>query len=189
MRTLIALFVLTTTPVMAASEVPATSAEWLVRMSDFSQNTLPAREPKAFLGLLNAITEPSLHRARIDKATEPELWKKIIRTATSESAITNMQSLLAPQTPINWMAAMMNPQFYEAMATILTDPGKQMRWMMAAMDPDYYGTFGKFATPALYGRWGQTAVSPLTASDTDTARIVEAAPARRLPALDSMFPF
>lgn len=189
MHTFMALFVLTTTPAMAANEVLSTSAEWLARMSDFSQNTLPARDPKAFLGLLNAITEPSLHRTRIDKVTEPQLWKQIIRTATSEGAVTNLQSLLTPQIPINWMAAMTNPQFYEAAATILTDPGKQMRWMMAAMDPDYYGTFGKFASPALYARWGQSAVSPLTARDETNIRPVEAEPVRLLPMLDSPIPF
>lgn len=192
MRHFFALFVLTAAvPAMAATEVPATPSDWLTRMSDFSQNTQPARDPKVFLGLLNAATEPSFQQVRIDNMTEPALWNRVVRTASSEGAIENMQALATPQTAINWMAAFSDPQFYEAVSTILADPGKQARWAMAPMDANSYQPFEKFASPALYERWEQAATAPvgrLASADAAVAGNVSAKPAFGFPFPFAMMP-
>jgi hypothetical protein len=153
-------------------------------MSDFSQNSLPARDPKAFLGFMNAVTEPSFHVKRLDKVTEPALWGKVMSTAGSPGAVENMQELATPQTPVNWMNAMMDPQFYQAMLAILSDPGKQARWAEMPMDPASYQPVEKFASPEIYNRWETVAAQPTTLL---TPNVASTAPVT--PGWGSSFPF
>jgi hypothetical protein len=161
MRILLALIALSSAlPAFAETAVPNTPTQWLDRMTDFTQNTLPARDPKALIGLVDAFTEPSFQQQRLNRITEPALWSKIWNTATSPGALANMESLATPQTATNWSAAMMDLRFYQAMMATLTDPGKEMRWSMATMDPASYQPFEKMAGPEVYSRWEQVAAQP-----------------------------
>lgn len=148
-----------------ADPVPQTPADWLARMGDFSANTLPLRSPENFVGFLHAATEPEFHQQRFDNLSEPAYWARTTGTLTSPAMPGNFTALATPQTAWAWAQAMMDPRFYEAMATVLGDQGKWMRWGAASLSPASYQPFFKPFDPQLQARWqaeAQTAANGMT---------------------------
>jgi hypothetical protein len=155
MRTLIAPLVaavLSTVPAHA-DPVPQTTTGWLAQMGDFGANTLPARSPENFVGFLNAATEPDFHQQRFSNMSEPAYWGRTTDTMASPGMINNMAALATPQTAFAWAQAMMDPRFFEAVATVMGDQGKWARWSMASMSPASYQPFFKPFDPQLQARW------------------------------------
>jgi hypothetical protein len=137
----------------AAEPVPATPAGWLAQMGDFTGNTLPVRSPENFVGFLYAATEPEFHQRRLGNLSEPAYWGKATDTVTSPGMVGNMAAVGTPQTATHWAQAMMDPRFYEAVATVLGDQNKWTRWSSASMEPASYQPFAKPFDPALQARW------------------------------------
>lgn len=148
------------TSAVHAEPVPQTPAGWLATMGDFSANTLPARSPENFVGFLYAATEPEFHQQRLGNLTEPAYWGRATDTMASPGMVGNMAAVAAPQTAMAWAQAMMDPRFYEAIATVLGDQGKWMRWGIASMAPASYQPFAKPFDPALHARWQTELRSP-----------------------------
>lgn len=143
-----------------AGPVPATPAGWLAVMGDFSANTLPARAPENFVGLLHAVTEPEFHQQRFGNLSEPAYWNKATGTLFSPAIVGNLSAAATPQAAMAWMQAMMDPRFYEAIGTVLGDPNKWARWGIASMAPASYQPFAKPFDPALQARWQNQMQSP-----------------------------
>lgn len=150
---LAAALLLVAAPLAQAAPVPDTTAGWLARMGDFSENTLPARAPENFVGFLHAATEPAFHQARFSNLSEPAWWNTATHTMASPGVVGNLGAVANPQTAMAWMQAMMDPRFYAAVATVLGDPAKWARWSMASTAPESYQPFAKPFDPALQARW------------------------------------
>lgn len=140
-------------PAVQADPVPQTPTDWLTQMGDFSANTLPLRSPENFLGFLYAATEPAFHQQRFDNLSEPAYWTRATDTFTSPAMPGNFTALATPQTAWAWAQAMVDPRFYEAMATVLGDQGKWMRWGAASLSPASYQPFFKPFDPQWQARW------------------------------------
>lgn len=150
---LIAGLLLSASPLSHAATVPDTTAGWLAQMGDFSDNTLAVRSPENFVGFLHAATEPAFHQSRFANLSEPAWWNRATTTMVNPGIAANLTAVATPQTAMAWMQAMMDPRFYEAVATVLGDQGKWMRWSMATTAPESYQPFAKPFDPALQARW------------------------------------
>ena len=143
-----------------AETVPQTPTGWLAQMGDFGANTLPARSPENFVGFINAATEPEFHQQRFGNMSEPAYWGRTTDTMMSPGLISNMTAMATPQTAFAWAQAMMDPRFYEAMATVMGDQGKWARWSMASLSPASYQPFFKPFDPQVQARWQTETQSP-----------------------------
>ncbi|MCA1979179.1 MAG: hypothetical protein LDL19_08065 [Thiobacillus sp.] len=143
-----------------ADNVPPSPAAWAAQMGDFSANSLPARSPEHFVGFLNAGTEPEFHQQRLNNLSEPAYWGRATDTLASPGFVGNMAAVATPQTAFAWAQAMMDPRFYEAMASVLGDPAKWARWSQASLSPASYQPFAKPFDPALQARWQSQMQSP-----------------------------
>ncbi len=144
----------------SADTVPQSPTEWLARMGDFGNNTLPARAPENFVGFLHAATEPEFHQQRLGNMSEPAYWGRTTDTLASPGLISNLAAATTPQTALAWAQAMMDPRFYEAVGTVMGDPGKWARWSMASTSPASYQPFFKPFDPAVQARWQTETQSP-----------------------------
>jgi outer membrane protein OmpA-like peptidoglycan-associated protein len=61
---------------------------------------------------------------------------------------------------MRWLAATMDPNFYTALFTTLTDPGKTMRWAMLPMDPKLWGMMLNTLNPGMYMKWMMAPLDP-----------------------------
>ncbi|MCA1926772.1 MAG: hypothetical protein LDL16_10925 [Thiobacillus sp.] len=143
-----------------AETVPQTPLGWLAQMGDFRGNTLPVRAPENFIGFLHAATEPDFHQQRMVNMSEPAYWGRATDSMFSPGMIGNLTAVATPQTAFAWAQAMMDPRFYEALGTVMGDPGKWTRWSMASMAPASYQPFFKPFDPQLQARWQTEMQSP-----------------------------
>lgn len=143
-----------------AEPLPATPAQWLARMGDFTANSLPARHPANFVGFLDAATTPEFHRQRMANLSEPAYWGKTADTLLSPGFMANLGEAAQPATAVAWLQAMADPRFYEALATVLANPAKWAQWGMAGLDPASYAVFMKPLDPNVQARWVQETASP-----------------------------
>lgn len=143
-----------------ADPVPQTASGWLAQMGDFGNNTLPVRSPENFIGFIHAATEPGFHQQRFGNLSEPAHWGKTFDTLASPGLVSNIAAATQPHIAASWAQAMMDPRFYEALVTVLGDPGKWMRWGEASLSPASYQPFAKPFDPALAARWQTELQSP-----------------------------
>jgi hypothetical protein len=61
---------------------------------------------------------------------------------------------------MKWLAAGMDPNFYTALLTQFSDPGKMMRWLMMPMDPKMWGLMMQSLNPAVYMKWMMAPLDP-----------------------------
>jgi hypothetical protein len=54
----------------------------------------------------------------------------------------------------------MDPNFYTALLTQLSDPGKMMRWMMMPMDPKMWNMMMQGLNPNMYMKWMMAPLDP-----------------------------
>lgn len=144
-----------------ATEIPKTPEEWLIRMTDFSQNGSAFRDPRVFIPWTNAMTEPSMAFAAAQGVMDPSGWLNMANSMVSPDAYRNLAGFADPAVPMRWAAgAAMNPAFYTQMGTQMADPAKMARWMMMPFDPRIQTLGGQFLSPNFYMKWGSGAMDP-----------------------------
>jgi hypothetical protein len=128
------------TPAPAAASapeiMPKTHQEWVVYLSDFTRNAEMMSDPKKFVAAMNAISEPGFFAIAMKSMMDPNLYARSMASAMDSRAYANYARMMDPITMMAWMQALADPQFLNAMATMLSDQGKIMRWMMTPMDPN-----------------------------------------------------
>ena len=61
---------------------------------------------------------------------------------------------------MRWLAASMDPNFYNALVAVMTDPGKMMRWAMLPVDPKLWGMMLNTLNPGMYMKWMMAPLDP-----------------------------
>jgi hypothetical protein len=169
----------------APATMPKTHQEWVIYLSDFTRNAEMMSDPKKFVAAMNAVSEPAFLAIAARATMDPNLYARSMASAMDPRAYGNYARLMDPMTMMAWMQAMADPQFLNALATVLSDQGKIMRWMMMPMDPNVTtmalgmmnpNTYVPMATapvnpnlwgaamapmnPNWYAGWANTVVSP-----------------------------
>ncbi len=109
-------------------DLPASPEAWLARMIDPTRNGLAAKSPEFFLEWLDAVTEPRFMTALASVAIAPETYSSSIGKATTPAAARNWAEFADPQIYLRWMAAGLDPRFYQAIFNRMSDSGKLQRW-------------------------------------------------------------
>jgi hypothetical protein len=147
------------TPIGSAS-TPTTPEGWLDRMTDFTRNMSAFKDPKVFVPWFQAVTEPSFYTAMGYGMLDPAGWLRMTQSMVHPGAYPNMMEWIDPAVYMKWLAASMDPNFYTALITQLTDPGKMMRWAMWPMDPKLLGLMLQPLNPNLYMKWLMSPLDP-----------------------------
>ena len=109
-------------------DLPASPEAWLARMIDPTRNGLAAKNPEFFLEWLDAVTEPRFMTALASIAIKPETYSNGIGRATSPAVARNWAEFADPGIYLRWMAAGLDPRFYQAIFNRMSDSGKLRRW-------------------------------------------------------------
>lgn len=144
----------------AQPAIPQTPEAWLQRMTNFSQNGIAFKDPRAFMAWSNAVTEPGFYPVLVQGMSNPTLPLNMLNSAVSPAAVRNMASFADPAIAARWMGAAIDPRFYTQMATQFADPGKMMRWVMLPMDPRMIQAAGQMVNPAQAMQWGMAPMDP-----------------------------
>ncbi|MFN3594499.1 MAG: OmpA family protein [Thiobacillaceae bacterium] len=140
--------------------VPQTPEAWLARMTDFTQNLSAFRDPRVFMPWLNTVTEPNFYTAALIGMQDPVGWLNMLNSMLNPNAYRNWAQFADPAITMRWIAAGVDPAFYTALTTILTDPGKAMRWALWPADPKLWGAFLNLLNPGLYLKWTLAPLDP-----------------------------
>jgi hypothetical protein len=108
--------------------LPASPEAWLARMMDPTKNGLAAKNPELFAEWLDAVTEPRFMTALASVAMTPDTYSKTLGKAIDPASVRNWAEFADPQIYFRWMAAGLNPRFYQAVFNRMTDSGKLQRW-------------------------------------------------------------
>lgn len=119
-----------TAPKSASRNVvlPASPEAWLARMMDPTKNGLAAKNPELFAEWLDAVTEPRFMTALASVAMAPDTYSNTLGKAIDPAAVRNWAEFADPQIYLRWMAAGIDPRFYQAIFNRMTDSGKLRRW-------------------------------------------------------------
>jgi len=144
----------------APGTTPQTPEQWLMRMTDFTQNASAYRDPRLFNPWLNAVTEPGFMIAGMQGAMDPAGWLNMMNSMANPNAVRNWMGFTNPDVYAKWMQASMDPAFYAAMLATLSDPAKMMRWAMLPLDPRLWNLMLQMFNPNLYIKWGIAGMDP-----------------------------
>lgn len=169
----------------SADGMPSSHQEWVAHLSDFTNNANMMADPKKFVAVVNAISEPAFLAVAMKSAMDPNLYARSMASAMDPKAYGNYAKLMDPMTSMAWMQAMLDPQFFNALVTLLSNPNKAIRWVSSPIDPNVtsmalgmlnpntympmatapmnqnlWGTAMMPMNPGLYPAWGNTMVSP-----------------------------
>jgi len=108
--------------------VPASPEAWLARMIDPTGNGLAAKNPELFAEWLDAVTEPRFMTALASVAMTPGAYSNTLGKAVDPATVRNWAEFADPQIGLRWMAAGLDPRFYQAIFNRMTDSGKLRRW-------------------------------------------------------------
>ena len=144
----------------AQPPIPQTPEAWLQRMTDFSQNGIAFKDPRAFMAWSNAVTEPGFYPVLVQGMSNPSMPLNMLNSAVNPAAVRNMASFADPAIAARWMGAAVDPRFYAQMATQFADPSKLMRWVMLPMDPRAIQAAGQMVNPAQAMQWATVPMDP-----------------------------
>lgn len=108
--------------------VPASPEAWLARMMDPTKNGLAAKSPELFAEWLDAVTEPRFMTALASVAMTPDIYSNTLGKAIDPASVRNWAEFADPQIYFRWMAAGLDPRFYQTVFNRMTDSGKLRRW-------------------------------------------------------------
>lgn len=108
--------------------IPASPEAWLARMMDPTKNGLAVKNPELFAEWLDAVTEPRFMTALASVAIAPEAYTNTLGKMVDPATVHNWVEFADPQIGLRWMAAGLDPRFYQAIFKRLTDSGKLRRW-------------------------------------------------------------
>jgi hypothetical protein len=110
------------------SGLPTSPEAWLARMMDPTRNGLAMKNPELFAEWLDAMTEPRFMTALASVAMTPGSYANTLGKAVDPAMVRNWLEFADPQIGMRWMAAGLDPHFYQAIFNRLTDSGKLRRW-------------------------------------------------------------
>jgi len=143
-----------------AKPVPQTAEAWLNRMTDFTQNMSAYKDPKVFVPWFNAVTEPGFYTTMGNLVMDPAGWLRMMNSMVDPGAYRNVAEFADPNVYMRWLAASMDPNFYNALVAVMTDPGKMMRWAMLPVDPKLWGMMLSTLNPGMYMKWMMAPLDP-----------------------------
>jgi hypothetical protein len=108
--------------------LPISPEAWLARMMDSTKNGLAAKNPELFAEWLDAVTEPRFMTALASVAMTPDTYSNAPGKMLDPATVRNWAAFADPQIGLRWMAAGLNPGFYQAVFNRMTDSGKLRRW-------------------------------------------------------------
>jgi len=106
--------------------MPRTHQEWVAYLSDFTHNAELMSDPKKFVAAMNAISEPGFLAVAMTSVMNPNLYARSMASAMDPRAYGNYARIVDPMTLMSWMQAALDPQFFNAMVQLLSDPNKVM---------------------------------------------------------------
>jgi hypothetical protein len=143
--------------------VPDTPEAWLARMIDPTKNGLAMKQPELFAAWLDAVTEPRFMTALASIAVMPETYSHSISKLADPGTAKNWAEFADPRLYLRWMAAGVDPRFYQGIHDRMTHDGKMQRWgaylgsrdsMTRAIDP-YRGGAGRATSTSNGEAWKQ----------------------------------
>jgi hypothetical protein len=140
--------------------IPQTPEAWLHRMSNFTTNMSAYKDPRVFVPWFNAVTEPDFYTSMGHLMMDPSGWLRMFNSMENPGAYKNFADWAEPNIYMKWLAASMDPNFYTALLTTMTDPGKMMRWVMLPMDPKLWSMMMQGLNPAMYMKWMMSPLDP-----------------------------
>jgi hypothetical protein len=149
-----------TAPAPAAAGTPQTPEAWLARMTDMTKNMSAYKDPKVFVPFMNAVTEPGFYTTMGTHMMEPGNWLKFMNSMTQPGVYSNVAEFADPAIYTKWLAASLDPNFYTALLTQLSDPGKLMRWAMSPLDPKLLQMGMNTLNPNMYMKWMMSPLDP-----------------------------
>jgi outer membrane protein OmpA-like peptidoglycan-associated protein len=150
-----------TLPAAPASPVP-NQEEWVNRMTDFTRNMAAVKDPRQFMPMFQAVTEPGFYTTFGRVAMDPTAWMHMMNSMTHPGAYSNAMQFMDPGVYLKWLGASLDPAFYTQVLSQLSDPAKIMRWSMLPTDPQVWNMLMQTVNPNLYMRWGMMPMDPLT---------------------------
>ena len=109
-------------------ELPASPEAWLARMMDPTKNGLAAKSPEFFVEWLDAVTEPRFMTALASVAMTPSSYSSSLGKVTDPATARNWAEFADPQIYLRWMAAGLDPRFYQTIFGRMSNSGKLRRW-------------------------------------------------------------
>lgn len=110
------------------SGLPASPEAWLARMMDPTRNGLAAKNPELFAEWLDAVTEPRFMTALASVTMTPGTYSNTFGKVADPATVRNWAEFADPQIGLRWMAAGLDPRFYQAIFNRMTESGKLRRW-------------------------------------------------------------
>jgi outer membrane protein OmpA-like peptidoglycan-associated protein len=150
-----------TVPVPVAPPASINQEEWVNRMTDFTRNMGPFKDPKQFMPMFQAVTEPGFYTTMGNVALDPTAWMHMMNSMVHPGAYPNMMQFVDPGVYLKWLGASLDPTFYNQLLAQLSDPAKIMRWSMLPMDPQFLNLLLQTLNPNLYMRWMIMPMDPL----------------------------
>lgn len=144
----------------AKTAVPTTPEGWVERMTDFTRNLSAFKDPQTFLPWLHNVTEPGFYIAAMNGMMDPGGWLNMMNSMAHPDAVRNYLQFADPAIHVKWTLASLDPNFYIALLTQMTDPGKLLRWAVLPVDPRLWNVFLNTLNPNTYIRWGMSPLDP-----------------------------
>jgi hypothetical protein len=108
--------------------MPDSPEAWLSWMMDPTRHGLVVKHPELFAEWLDAITEPRFMTALASAALVPETYSNTLGKMVDPATVRNWAEFADPQIYLRWMAAGLDPNFYQAVFNRMTETGKLQRW-------------------------------------------------------------
>lgn len=149
--------------VLSREILPDSPEAWLARMLDPTRNGLVVKHPELFAEWLDAVTEPRFMTALASVALTPETYANTLGKMVDPAAVRNWAEFADPQIYMRWMAAGLDPRFYQAVFNRMTDSDKLRRW-------------GLYSS-GMHNTSYEKAVKPINTPATSSAKRIPVSPA------------
>lgn len=140
-------------PVSGGEAPPARVLGMADRCTDFTTNGWAFKSPRNFLQWLDVFSTPDIHLEFARRAMDPR------------QAVRTMTSLIDPGTPRNylewtnpeiyteWLRSAFDPEFQQAVGSLLFDPDRILRWAALPGDPRAWNLLASAFDPITLGNW------------------------------------
>ena len=123
------------------------------RCTDFTTNGWAFKSPRNFLQWLDVFSVPDIYLEFARRAMDPRQGVRTLNSLLEPGTPRNYLEWTNPEIYTEWLRALFEPEFQQAVGGILFDPDRLMRWVALPTDPRPWELLATALDPITLGNW------------------------------------
>ena len=126
---------------------------WADRCTNFTTTTWAFKAPDNFLKWLDVFSDPAIWLEFTRRGMDPDYALRSADTLLDAETAHNFLEWADPGIPEKWAVALVRPDFYVAVSSVLIDSSRMLHWAMLPLDPKLLRLAGTAINPLTWARW------------------------------------